>query len=116
MANLKNKKARKPAKKSARNKRVPARKSLSNTPSAAIPPPPESPETHVATLPAQATQPASTTQPPSTLLELTLKDFVHEAWRLLEPVTPLTWNWHLDLICDYLTLIRDQQFKASCGQ
>src|SRR3954454_8359012 len=31
--------------------------------------------------------------------KLSLKDFVHEAWHLLEPVSPLVWNWHLDLIC-----------------
>jgi predicted phage terminase large subunit-like protein len=40
-----------------------------------------------------------------------LKDFVHEAWELLEPVSPLVWNWHLDLICDYLTQIKEGNFK-----
>jgi len=47
---------------------------------------------------------------------LTLKDFVHEAWHILEPVTDLQWNWHLDLICHYLTLIRNQRFKKVCGE
>lgn len=47
--------------------------------------------------------------------KLTLKAFVHEAWRILEPVSSLVWNWHLDLICEYLTLIRDEDFKNVCG-
>jgi predicted phage terminase large subunit-like protein len=32
-----------------------------------------------------------------------LKAFVHVAWPILEPTTPLQWNWHLDLLCDHLT-------------
>src|ERR1043166_1995082 len=47
--------------------------------------------------------------------KLSLKDFVHEAWHLLEPVSTLVWNWHVDLICEYLTLIRDGNFKKTCG-
>ncbi len=47
--------------------------------------------------------------------KLSLKDFVHEALHLLEPVSTLVWNWHLDLICEYLTLIRDENFKNVCG-
>ncbi len=47
--------------------------------------------------------------------QLTLKQFVHEAWNILEPVSTLQWNWHLDLICDYLTLVRDNKFKTVCG-
>jgi predicted phage terminase large subunit-like protein len=58
----------------------------------------------------------STTQPDPSVPQLTLQQFVTQAWQHLEPVTPLVWNWHLDLICDYLTLIRDQQFKTVCGQ
>src|SRR5689334_6739963 len=44
--------------------------------------------------------------------QLSLCDFVHEAWFLLEPVTVLSWSWHLDFICDYLTLIRDGKFRT----
>jgi predicted phage terminase large subunit-like protein len=51
----------------------------------------------------------------SEVLNLTLQKFVQEAWRLLEPISPLVWNWHLDLICEYLTLIRDEDFKNICG-
>jgi predicted phage terminase large subunit-like protein len=50
------------------------------------------------------------------VLNLTLKAFVHAAWHILEPVSPLVWNWHLSLICQYLTLIRDEQFKDICGK
>jgi predicted phage terminase large subunit-like protein len=49
------------------------------------------------------------------VLTLTLKEFVEQAWSLLEPVSPLVWSWHLDLICEYLTLIRDEEFKDVCG-
>ena len=44
--------------------------------------------------------------------QLSLRDFVREGWSLLEPVSTLIWNWHLDLVCDYLTLIRDGKFRA----
>jgi predicted phage terminase large subunit-like protein len=50
------------------------------------------------------------------VLRLTLKDFVHEAWNILEPVSTLVWSWHLDFICDYLTLIRDKKFKTNGRQ
>ncbi|HLK54725.1 MAG TPA: hypothetical protein VKU42_14785, partial [Candidatus Angelobacter sp.] len=46
----------------------------------------------------------------------TLKEFVRQAWTHLEPVSPLVWNWHLDLICDYLTLIKNNGFKEECGK
>jgi hypothetical protein len=46
---------------------------------------------------------------------LSLQVFVEEAWHILEPVSTLVWNWHLDLICEYLTLIKDGQFKNACG-
>jgi predicted phage terminase large subunit-like protein len=35
--------------------------------------------------------------------ERDLKMFVRAAWPILEPTTPLQWNWHLDLLCAYLT-------------
>ena len=31
-----------------------------------------------------------------------LNQFVVGAWDVLEPQTPLLWNWHHDLICEYL--------------
>jgi predicted phage terminase large subunit-like protein len=42
---------------------------------------------------------------------ISLQQFVREAWSLLEPVSTLIWNWHLDFICDYLTLIKEGKFK-----
>ena len=49
------------------------------------------------------------------VLNLTLRAFVEQAWPILEPVSTLVWSWHLDLICEYLTLIRDGDFKSVCG-
>jgi predicted phage terminase large subunit-like protein len=49
---------------------------------------------------------------PSKVHELTLKTFVEEAWKVLEPISTLSWNWHLDLICDYLTQMRDGKFRT----
>lgn len=37
-----------------------------------------------------------------------LASFSRAAWQVLEPSTPLVWNWHLDLLCEYLTLARDR--------
>lgn len=36
------------------------------------------------------------------LAEKSLQAFVKLAWRVLEPTTPLKWNWHLTLLCEYL--------------
>ena len=33
---------------------------------------------------------------------VSLADFVRQAWSILEPATPLDWNWHLDVICGEL--------------
>jgi predicted phage terminase large subunit-like protein len=71
---------------------------------------------------ATAEAPTATTSPLPTLLQIEaerltrdLPAFVRAAWPILEPVTPLLWNWHLDLICDYLTLIKEARFKDVCG-
>jgi len=36
---------------------------------------------------------------------ISLADFTREAWKILEPGKPLLWNWHIDLICEYLELV-----------
>jgi predicted phage terminase large subunit-like protein len=36
-----------------------------------------------------------------------LAGFVREAWRVLEPNTPLVWNWHLDALCLHLEAVTD---------
>lgn len=38
-------------------------------------------------------------------------EFVKRAWRVLEPQTPLKWNWHLDAMCDHLEAISRGQLK-----
>lgn len=37
----------------------------------------------------------------------TLAGFVREAWHVLEPHTPLIWNWHLDAICQHLEAVTE---------
>src|SRR6266446_8786142 len=31
-----------------------------------------------------------------------LRDFLRACWPIIEPSTPLVWNWHLDAICDHV--------------
>jgi predicted phage terminase large subunit-like protein len=33
--------------------------------------------------------------------------FVREAWHVIEPGTPLRWNWHLDAMCEHLQAITE---------
>lgn len=42
-----------------------------------------------------------------------LKAFVIELWDVIEPGTPLVWNWHLDVICEVLERItaRDPDYR-----
>lgn len=40
-----------------------------------------------------------------------LRDFVRLAWPTLNPSTALTWNWHLDAICEHLQAVTDGQIK-----
>ena len=37
-----------------------------------------------------------------------LASFSRAAWKVLETAAEFKWNWHLDLICEYLTLARDR--------
>ena len=50
------------------------------------------------------------------LLEENLRAFVHGAWSILEPVTTLQWNWHLDLICEYLALVKTKKVRDRLGR
>lgn len=36
------------------------------------------------------------------LCEKSLADFTRQAWHVIEPATPLVWNWHLDTLAAYL--------------
>jgi predicted phage terminase large subunit-like protein len=40
-----------------------------------------------------------------------LASFSKRAWQELEPGTPIIWNWHLELICEYLTLVRSRSIR-----
>jgi predicted phage terminase large subunit-like protein len=59
--------------------------------------------------------PAQILRQEATRLGSNLAEFVKAAWTVLEPVTPLSWNWHLDLICEYVTLIKEKKFKEKFG-
>lgn len=45
------------------------------------------------------------------LAEKDLGHYIQAAWEVLEPETPLKWNWHHDLICEYLTACRRGQIR-----
>jgi predicted phage terminase large subunit-like protein len=44
-------------------------------------------------------------------LEGDLGGYVRAAWPILEPATPFNENWHVDLIAEYLTLVRRREIK-----
>lgn len=44
-------------------------------------------------------------------LTLSLEQFERQAWNIVEPDTPLQWNWHYDYLCEWLTLISTGEFK-----
>ena len=35
-------------------------------------------------------------------MKRSLAEFVKEAWLVIEPATPLVWNWHIDVLCDHV--------------
>jgi len=37
--------------------------------------------------------------------------FARGAWQVLEATTEMKWNWHLDLICEYLSLLRSHKLN-----
>lgn len=44
-------------------------------------------------------------------LESSLAEFVKSAWHVVEPSTPLVWNWHLDTLCGYLEAVYEGRIK-----
>lgn len=44
-------------------------------------------------------------------LTLDLEDFERQAWNIVEPDTPLQWNWHYSYLCEWLTLIASGEFR-----
>jgi predicted phage terminase large subunit-like protein len=39
------------------------------------------------------------------LAQDSLAEFVRQAWHVVEPATNIQWNWHLDVICEYLEAV-----------
>lgn len=42
-----------------------------------------------------------------------LKEFIKEFWEVIEPGTPLVWNWHIDVLCEVLERVtaRDPEYR-----
>jgi predicted phage terminase large subunit-like protein len=43
--------------------------------------------------------------------EMSLTEFVREAWHVIEPGTELEWNWHIDAICMHLEAVADGRIQ-----
>lgn len=37
--------------------------------------------------------------------------FVKKAWRVIHPTRPLVWSWHYDLLCEYLTAVKQRKVR-----
>ena len=42
---------------------------------------------------------------------LSLREFVWYSWHVVEPSTPLIWNWHIDAICEHLEAVTAGQIQ-----
>jgi predicted phage terminase large subunit-like protein len=40
-----------------------------------------------------------------------LATFMRQAWNIVEPETPLQWNWHYQYLCEWLTMVSSGEFK-----
>jgi predicted phage terminase large subunit-like protein len=45
------------------------------------------------------------------LLEARLDFFIKDAWCVLNPGRRLVWSWHYDLLCEYLTLVKQRKLR-----
>jgi predicted phage terminase large subunit-like protein len=45
------------------------------------------------------------------LAEMRLADFTRQAWHIVEPGTPIAWNWHIDAICSHLEAVTDGRIR-----
>jgi hypothetical protein len=43
--------------------------------------------------------------------EASLRQYIEEAWPILEPGTPFLGNWHIDLLCEYLEAVTAGQVR-----
>ena len=39
------------------------------------------------------------------------KEFVHQAWHIVEPGTPLIWGWVMDALCDHLQAVAEGKIR-----
>jgi predicted phage terminase large subunit-like protein len=39
-------------------------------------------------------------------------EFVKQAWHIIEPGTPLNWNWHLDVLCAYIQAFFERRLRV----
>lgn len=39
------------------------------------------------------------------------REFIRPAWQVLEPATPLSWNWHIDLVAEHLEAVSAGEIK-----
>lgn len=44
-------------------------------------------------------------------LKRSLSEFVKAAWHIVEPATPLIWNWHLEAICIHLQAVTEGRIR-----
>ena len=42
-----------------------------------------------------------------------LSEFVKEAWKIIEPATPLVWNWHIEVICDHVQALVENRLTKN---
>jgi predicted phage terminase large subunit-like protein len=45
------------------------------------------------------------------LARRSLKEFVHQAWKIVEPGTPLVWGWPMDAICEHLEAVSNGDIR-----
>lgn len=50
------------------------------------------------------------------LCRRSLAEFSKCAWSVLEPTTPLDWNWHLDCLCEHLSAMLDDWYAVSLAR
>lgn len=49
----------------------------------------------------------------ATLARRSLADFFRLSWPVLEPTTPLVWNWHLQAICDHMQALLEGHIPSN---
>lgn len=47
------------------------------------------------------------------LMRRQLSSFVKGAWPIIEPATPLVWNWHMDAVCDHVQALVENKLSKN---